>query len=1304
VRCSVCQRRLPEGAPCKEHPEAPPLAEPVAPDEPPPPIEGYEITGTLGAGGFARVHRATRQQAEVALKIGLRPGDLRFAREAAALRRIGAPTVPAFIDEGTTADGLCYLAMELVHGTPVSTWLARQPDAKAPLEAALGLFAAIGHAVDQVHAAGVLHRDLKPENMFSRPDGQVTLLDLGLATPLDEAAQVALGGAELTTSGQRLGTVIYMAPEQCSLGALDHRSDLYALGVILFELLSSRPPFVGDATAIEQGHVVRRPPRLSELAGTPEVLDPILDRCLAKEKEQRFGSAKAIVDAIKEALRPARPKSQSSNPATVAPTSSKTRKIALLSVRALVPVPQIAAAVGAERGSLARAFGDRLVIGFSEMPSPEAGVKAALRCIERLGGLADQIVIHAADLRVREGADGPIMIGSALEKATVWGQPGATEHVVLTTEAAGFAGTELRPASVEGLFTAVTRALKTTAGTGELRLIGRASVLDQLLVAARGALSSGVPALCTIAGETGLGRTRLLSTIAGTLAAEQVVVELIAAPHPEREDATELLARMFRAAFAIAPTTALTVELVRNACAEVLPADEHATAWPTVAFGLGLIGDADPAIKQVIAAPSALRQTLAHAIGTGLRARGASRSFALLLDDAQWADHAILDALEVATLGGTPARVAVITTARSAGDAPVPRAQWGERAASSTVITLAPLDPPTTRELLLELLRPVEYLPEQIAARLHEMVQGVPLYAIELVHALKARGVIRALGKTEMMFVAADDLLTVSATPLVERLATHQLEGLSPALAGLTHVCAVLGEHVETAELDGVLRLLGADLGPTAELDAKVGLERLAHVGVVQRKTATAFAFRHPLVREAIEALIEPVARRKIHDAIRRFLATTKSRSAAILSRVARHAAACGMADEAVRAHMHLAKEASLRHRYVEGEQHYTAALALLADNAKPATIPTRMQAFTGRGRMRYRVWRMADASTDLDEALKLARQKNDDAAVVDLLLEQATIKDWWHDFAASSALVEQARELASPMYDPLLDARCTAALGRSHYRFERLADAIEQLEAGAAQGEELSDYETRVLALILLSPALVFAGRLEDAEARFGEIIELCEKAGDRMHLGTAYVNRMTLWMKRQDYEQAADDAKLARALAQDIGHVHLERMAVYNLGELLLWLGRPDEGLPHAERARSIQLRFFEHAVIEDALLVARIHAGRGDRDQTRELLDWIKDKALVDGAAPSQRALFRALELAASGDGTAEAWEPLLTEASQYGMLDEHLEMLHAYGTIAIDRESAGKRIAEALDIAAGSPTWKRRFDALSARRAP
>ncbi|MBA2540792.1 MAG: hypothetical protein H0V17_14225, partial [Deltaproteobacteria bacterium] len=107
MRCSICFRRLPESPPaspaCREHPDAPPLDEPVAPDEPPPPIEGYTILGTLGAGGFARVYRAERAGTEVALKIGLRPGDIRFAREAAALRRIGPPFVPAFIDEGVTS-------------------------------------------------------------------------------------------------------------------------------------------------------------------------------------------------------------------------------------------------------------------------------------------------------------------------------------------------------------------------------------------------------------------------------------------------------------------------------------------------------------------------------------------------------------------------------------------------------------------------------------------------------------------------------------------------------------------------------------------------------------------------------------------------------------------------------------------------------------------------------------------------------------------------------------------------------------------------------------------------------------------------------------------------------------------------------------------------------------------------------------------------------------------------------------------------------------------------------------------------
>src|SRR5690606_28207806 len=143
------------------------------------------------------------------------------------------------------------------------------------------------------HGAGLLHRDLKPRHIFvAEPESRAKLIDFGLATPRDPGA---LPAAVDTQAGVVLGTASYMSPEQCQGRAdLDARSDLYSIGVVLFEMLAGRPPFSGSPAAVREAHVNRRPPLPSRVADVEPVFDEVIARCLAKDREQRFESAAGL--------------------------------------------------------------------------------------------------------------------------------------------------------------------------------------------------------------------------------------------------------------------------------------------------------------------------------------------------------------------------------------------------------------------------------------------------------------------------------------------------------------------------------------------------------------------------------------------------------------------------------------------------------------------------------------------------------------------------------------------------------------------------------------------------------------------------------------------------------------------------------------------------------------------------------------------------------------------------------------------------------------------------------------------------
>ncbi|TNF33174.1 MAG: serine/threonine protein kinase, partial [Deltaproteobacteria bacterium] len=269
---------------------------------------GYVLLDVLGEGGMGIVYRAWQRSTarEVAIKT-LHPltGELaelmaaRFTREARVTASLRSPHTVTIHDFGRLDDGDFYLVMELLHGQPADVLL----ETRGALP--LGLVREIGvqvcRSLAEAHARGVVHRDLKPSNLVleSTPTGEThaKVLDFGVAKLLEE------GTATLTTSGTTVGTVAYMSPEQVEgTGAVGPASDLYALGVTLFELATGERPFVADSRlALMFKHASAPPPPLTRyLAPSPEVeqLGGILERCLAKAPADRFPSADALMRAL----------------------------------------------------------------------------------------------------------------------------------------------------------------------------------------------------------------------------------------------------------------------------------------------------------------------------------------------------------------------------------------------------------------------------------------------------------------------------------------------------------------------------------------------------------------------------------------------------------------------------------------------------------------------------------------------------------------------------------------------------------------------------------------------------------------------------------------------------------------------------------------------------------------------------------------------------------------------------------------------------------------------------------------------
>jgi serine/threonine-protein kinase len=275
----------------------------------------YEIRSSLGAGGMGEVYRAhdPRLGREVALKIlppgvAARPDRLaRFEREARAVAALSHPNIVT-IHSIEEADGLRFLTMELVEGESLDRLLARGP---LSVERVFAIALPLSEALVAAHGKGIVHRDLKPGNVMTTPDGRVKVLDFGLAklaAPAEDPrpdAATRTAGAPLTMAGQVMGTVPYMAPEQLRGVDVDERADLFAFGVILYELLAGRRPFDGGSSPDLISAILRDepPPIRAARPDAPALLERIVGRCLEKEPGARFPSASELRDELRLAAR-----------------------------------------------------------------------------------------------------------------------------------------------------------------------------------------------------------------------------------------------------------------------------------------------------------------------------------------------------------------------------------------------------------------------------------------------------------------------------------------------------------------------------------------------------------------------------------------------------------------------------------------------------------------------------------------------------------------------------------------------------------------------------------------------------------------------------------------------------------------------------------------------------------------------------------------------------------------------------------------------------------------------------------------
>ncbi|GAA1881778.1 protein kinase domain-containing protein [Streptantibioticus ferralitis] len=326
----------------------------------------YELVERLGHGGMGSVHRAVDHRLRRTVAIKLMSAELahhaesraRFQREAHAVAALNHPAVATIHDVGEEPDAegpRPFLVMEYVAGSTLAEALR---DGPLPVTRAITLACEVLDALQHSHQHGIVHRDIKPSNIMLTGPTAVKVLDFGIAKALTEAA------TRLTGSGAAPGTPAYLSPEQISGTEIDHRADLYAMGCLLYELLTGAPPFRADSPfAVMHQHVFAEPVPVSQVrAEIPPAVEAVITRALCKDPADRFADAAAMRAALADTLTAA-PVPATAAPPQPAPAASDALDASDAPAASAVQAPPAAEAVPAASAEVrprAAAAGHRL--------------------------------------------------------------------------------------------------------------------------------------------------------------------------------------------------------------------------------------------------------------------------------------------------------------------------------------------------------------------------------------------------------------------------------------------------------------------------------------------------------------------------------------------------------------------------------------------------------------------------------------------------------------------------------------------------------------------------------------------------------------------------------------------------------------------------------------------------------------------------------------------------------------------------------------------------------------------------------
>jgi tetratricopeptide (TPR) repeat protein/class 3 adenylate cyclase len=1079
-------------------------------------IGRYEILDTLGGGGMGVVYTARdlRLERVVALKflpphLGTDPhAKERFLVEAQAAAALDHPNVCTIHEIGETDDGQLFLAMPFYEG---ETLQRRLVDGALAPDHVTDIAIQVGRGLAKAHERGIIHRDIKPSNLVLTREGVIKILDFGIAK---------LVNVTLTSPGVTPGTVAYMSPEQAAGEDIDVRTDVWSLGVLLYEMLTGARPFRGASDSVVLDSIRTTDPRPVRTLrpDVPAALEQVVNRALAKLREDRFATALDMVQAL-EAVQLAGPKGRASAVEVLDDGERRQATIVACNVSGydtmvggLAPADmetlacrireEATAVADRHGGTLNRCAGDEIVLLFGIPTTREDdGLRAARSALElhermrvlneataqRTGlrfGLHTGIDTGRVIVHPQNGRDGDReyrIAGGAVQIARRLATHADADEVWATPEWQHLTGTffeiepqealtvrnrkqPMIPVRIRGESGFRTR-LEAAEKTGLTPFTGRAAELDTLERSFQDALA-GEGQFVTVTGEAGIGKSRLLHEFRRTVSGERVLC-LLGRCQSDGGGVPYLpFTEILRAALRIGEpesggvlaTTLARIRSIGSELEEFIPLYLHLLSIHSTEFRV-------PGHLQ----GETLRLAIEEALAALLTLSTRRQPVVVLLEDWHWVDDASRSALEQVAELVSGHRLLVVVTSRSGYGV-----KWGTPG-QHIAIPLRPLDSGSMLALLRSFLG-VQRVAEDLGALFHERTGGNPFFLEEICMALLENGAIRIeAGEAR----PAGPLQLLDLPDSIEAVIRARLDRLDRGSRDVLRLASVVGREFTRDVLERTVS--DTDGLPQA-------LENLKAAGLIQQAQIVPevlYRFKHVLTQNVVYASLLEHQRRDLHGRVgARIEEVGQARIEEHLDRLAHHFSRAEEWGKAVGYGMRSAERAGALAQYAEAFQILDRTRRWLIHlPAGSERMDALLEILLRQERLCETLGQRGRQQQIIDELIRLLEPDGDPARRAEVYLRQGDVYTLLRRFDEGEEALQRSLRIRRELEDETGEQKALRSLGLLRWYQGRNREAFEFIAEVVAMDRERNDVGALVGDLTSLANALKSMG--EDAQAR---------------------------------------------------------------------------------------------------------------------------------------------------------------------------------------------------------------------------